>query len=98
MMATVTKAQTLNTNKERVELIEIREFSERYRCMAKVFDVKEVQICWQVHLHGEAASFFFSFFPSSPVGAGVRTYMVKPLGRIGDHDTHWYVAWRRYSM
>ena len=26
------------------------------------------------------------------------TYMVKPLGRIGDHDTHWYVAWRRYSM
>ena len=24
--------------------------------------------------------------------------MVKPLGRIGEHDTHWYVAWRRYSM
>ena len=24
--------------------------------------------------------------------------MVKPLGRIGEHDTHWYVAWRRDSM
>ena len=28
----------------RGELIEIREFLERYRCMAKVFDVKELQI------------------------------------------------------
>ena len=45
----------------RVELIEIREFLERYRCMAKVFDVKELQIRWQVHLYGEAASFFFVF-------------------------------------
>ena len=104
VMATVTKAQTLNTNKARflciagdkncgaemarqparvraikpgmanqvyrvrVELIEIREFWERYRCMAKVFDVKELQIRWQVHLYGEAASFFFP--PPSPVGAG----------------------------
>ena len=101
-MATVTMAQTLNTNKARilciagdkhcgaemarqparvraiktamanqvyrvrVELIEIREFSERYRCMAKVFDVKKLQIRWQVHLFGEAASFFF-FFPLPPL-------------------------------
>ena len=102
MMATVPKAQTLNTNKARflciagdkncgaemarqparvraikpgmanqvyrvpVELIEIREFLERYRCMAKVFDAKELQIRWQVHLYGEAASFFF-FSPLPPL-------------------------------
>ena len=56
-----------------VELIEIREFLERYRCMTKVFDAKELQIRWQVHLYGEAASFFFFSLPSS-VGAGAPVW------------------------
>ena len=87
VMATVTKAQTLNTNKARILCIagdkncgaemarqRVRAiktgifFSTRTDwgawdalvcCMAKVFDAKELQIRWQVHLYGEA-SFFFS--------------------------------------
>ena len=54
----------------RVELIEIREFLERY-----------------------PPPFFFP-----PPRWSRCTYMVKPLERIGEQGTRWYVAWLRNSV
>ena len=93
MMATVTKAQTLNTNKARilhiagdktcgaemamqparVRAIKTGMASQVYRVRVELIEIRE---------------FLERYFGKKNRWSRC-TYMVKPLGRIGEHDTHW---------